>query len=296
MNSAPNQFQNRGQWVFSLGALRYSHVFRLLFSHPKLACALLAMRPFWGKTILTAFALCIAGGIFLTINTVPEYGTDIHQGTQFILEKLGTVKFADGTVNWSEEKATELPAMTNLPHLRMDIVNSWSEFTPPAKTSRRQGVVLCHEGIGFWISTASGELLANELIIPAAKFRGIPDEALILSKEKQTNFCKLAFWTLMAALFFAQALTLLKSLFLTGLVLSLAWLVIGRIRPLKAYWHFLSIAINLCLPPFLVAIFWMLMDIPGDFESLFTLLFFIYLIYAVMEGRRGQLLPATKDN
>lgn len=293
MNSASNKFSSNGQWIFSLNALRYSHTFRLLFSHPKLACALLAMRPFWGKTLLTAVALCIAGSILMTINTVPEYGIDIRQGAQFALDKLGTVKFADGTVSWSEEKKTELPAMTNLPHIRMDIVKSWSDFTPPTKSSRPQGIVLCHEGIGFWLSTSSGALLAHELIIPAAKFRNIPEDALILSKDKQSNFCKLAFWTLMAALFFAQALTLLKSLFLTGLVLSFAWLVIGRIRPLKAFWRFLSIAINLCLPPFIVAIFWTLMDIPGDFESLFTLLFFIYLIYAVIEGRRGQFLPTS---
>ncbi|MCQ2396385.1 MAG: DUF1189 family protein [Lentisphaeria bacterium] len=291
MNQASNQFSKQGQWIFSLNALRYSHVFRLLFSHPKLACALLAMRPFWGKTLLTALALCIVGSIFLTINAVPEYGADIRQGTQFVLDKLGTVKFADGAVNWTETNESTYTSSTNLPHLRLDIVKSWSEFTPPANSTRHQGLVLCKEGIGFWMSASTGELLANELMIPAAKFRTLPEDTLVLSKEKQSNFCKIAFWTLMAALFFAQTLTLLKSLFLTGIVLSLAWLVVGRIRPLKAYWRFLSIAFNLCFPPFLVALFWLLMDMPSDFETLFTLLFFIYLIYAVIEGRKGQFLP-----
>lgn len=250
------------------------------------------MRPFWWKTVLTAIAFSLLGGIILAMNSIPEYGADIRQGTQFALDTVETVKLVDGRFVWPSKYDQALPATANLPHLRMDIVNNWAEFAPPVSSTRRQGVVLCQEGIGFWLKNENGETMVKELVMPVAKFKSLPEDALVLSQERHSEFCRLSFWTLMMSLVFAQTVSMMKTFFPTGLVLAFAWLIIGRIRPLKAFWRFLAIAFNLCLPPFLVSLLWVFFGVGADFDSIFTLLFFVYLIYAIIEGRRGQLLPA----
>lgn len=281
-----------GRWVFALKDLRYSSVFPLLFSHPKLAYGLLTLRPFWAAPICLTLLVALLGGILLTMSTLPEYGRDIRQGTQFVLDTVGSTALRNGQVSWEEDKNAALPASTSLPHLHLDLTERWTDFAPSRKHPQNQGIVLCKDGVGYWERNADGQITLLNLVLPAQKFAQIQDDSMQLTRTRQGSACRGIFLVLFGSLSAMNFFLLLKMMASTTFVMTIVWLFLGHVRSIRAYGRFLLLSLNMALPPFLVSLFWSLCGIPGGMETLFTFAFFLYIIYAFVEARNGQFISA----
>lgn len=279
------------EWLFQASDLRYFYVFRMLFSHPKLASGLLSIRSFWWQTLLMALFLCLAGAFLLTLNKVPEYGKDILKGTKFVQNTVHSVEFTPGNIRWEEKFDEALPASTSLEHCQLDIVESWSDFQPPKNPTRHNGIVLCHDGIGYWDRDTDGTLDVCQLILPGNRIPNI-SEKIILNEANLPKNIRFIFMVLFGALFASYLMMLLESLCLTVFVVSVAWLFIGRFKTLRAFPRFLILSFNFVFPPFLTALVWQISGIPGGFDNLFCITFLLYLLYSALEGRNGMLRPA----
>lgn len=298
----PSDFQQhkpkivREEWLFQIQDIQYLHILRMLFTHPKLAYALLGARRPWLGAFLTFLLFFIGGALLLTLDEAPSYGTDIRQATQFVLDTVGDTTFTPEQIDWSTDSAAAVQASTALPHAHLDIVEHWDSFQPrPAGGTSKHGIVLCREGIGYWQSFDDTKGAVRELILPAQRLALLGKSMPGLSTGTQAQVCRVAFTLLCGALYGMNLLELLQTVLLPAILMTFVWIVGRRAWHLSAFPHYLMLSMSSLLPPALIALFWKFFGVPGEYSTHFFLLFVIYFIYAFFEGKDGKLIRKGEE-
>ncbi len=293
-NSAPNG--RPPHWVFHPGLVTYPQLLLLLFTHPKLALSLASMgkyglRKFWIGTFL-AFFLLIAGGAFLiAANTAPDYARDVRQGADFLLETAGDVVWNGKTIQWDLER-TPQSVSRQLPHIHFTLAPDWNQYQPPATTTDGVfGLVMAPQGIGLW-HAGGDDAPRKTMLLPAERFQS--REPLTLTHENKNSFCAMAIVGLSGGLFVYFALDLVRLVLTVVVALTVAWLFLARGAGMQILPRLLLRALNFALPPLLATIVWTCAELPGETSVHYTILCLVYILYYVIEGRSGMVLPVPK--
>lgn len=307
--------------IYSFNGLQvnYRTLLYNIFMHPKLAMALFAVtNRYWLMTFCTLLLLCMMGGCGIAMSRVPNYATDIRQATDFLLNTVGTITIQNGKLDWPPAEEGTLPATTRLPHLRVDIVETRDDFRLQDIDGKDQaGLVVARDGIHFWHkldpdeqAESAGDSSIPEQTFPPAILQNLPnpsgDEADVpkttgdnhfftFSRQNQSQVCKMIF----LALFFANAIensiTTISAILFCAVLITLTIAFLIRIRRLRSFFALLLFALNATIPAALAAIIYLIAEIGSDFQSVFTIMLGIYLVYSLIEGRNGTIiLPPQK--
>lgn len=293
-NPTPNGHQ--AHWVFHPGRVTYPQLLLLFFTHPKLAIWLTVMgkyglRKFWIGTLLALFLLVAAGAFLFTANALPDYARDVRQGADFLLETVGDVVWNGKTIQWDLERTPE-PVSRQLPHANLTLAPDWRQYQPPATTAGgAYGLVMAPQGIGLWYATGD-EAPRKTMLLPAERFQS--QNPLTLTHETRNDFCAMAILGLSGGLFLFFAMDLARLVLTVVVALTVAWFFLGRSDGMQVLPRFLLRALNFALPPLLATILWTCAGIPGDTSVHYTILCLVYILYCVIEGRSGTLLPVSK--
>lgn len=282
--------KKESRWVFKAGELRYSTVFKTLFAHPKLATGMLTLRSFWLGTVVAAVLVCGIGGLLLTLRTAPDYGGDIRRATQFVLDQVGDTRIEDGRIVWKNQRADMPHAVADLKHCRVEIVGRWDGYTPTPTHRQTRGFVIAPEGIGFWLSDEDGRNAESALILPASRLPSKSSGVKIeLTRETQSTVCKTIFASVFMGVLGSSVALLAKQLAITAFLLMAFWLFMGRIPRLSMLPRVFILGLNISLPPLVVSLVWAFAGISWGIDMLFCLAFVVYVVYASLEARSGEL-------
>ncbi|MBQ4479199.1 MAG: hypothetical protein IJJ33_18095 [Victivallales bacterium] len=313
-NRPSSEFQpNPGQvFAFNGDHVNYRTLLFNIFMHPKLAMALFAVvNRYWLMTLCTILLLCMVGGCGIAMSHIPNYATDIRQTTDFLLNTVGPITIQQGKLNWEPTAEGTLPATAHLPHLRVDIVETRSDFNAH-ETGDDVGLVVAHDGLHFWRKLDSGNLSSSndgstipEATIPPAMLQNFPplsgsgadaetptgdDHFFVFSRHNQSQVCKLVFLSLFFASAIESSIDTISSILISALLLTLTIAFIIRIRHLRSFFALLLFALNATIPAALAAIIYLVAELGSDFQSVFTIMLGIYMIYSLIEGRNGTII------
>ena len=294
--SRPPRGEHQRHWVFHPELVTYPQLLRLLFTHPKLALSLTAMgkfglRKFWIGTLLALVFLIGAGAFLITANAAPDYARDVRQGADFLLETAGDVVWNGKSIQWDLER-TPQPVTRQLPHINFTLAPDWNQYQPPANSAEgAYGLVMAPQGVGFWYAVGE-ESPRKTMLLPAERFQS--QEPLTLTQENQNDFCTMAFMGLSGGLFVYFAMDLARLVLTVVVALTVAWLFLSRGIGIQILPRLLLRALNFALPPLLVTIIWTYAGLPGDTSLHYTILCVVYILYYVIEGRSGMVLPVPK--
>lgn len=283
-------------WVFHPGLVTYPQLLLLLFTHPKLALGLTAMgkyglRKFWIGTLLVLFLLVAAGAFLITANAVPDYARDVRLGADFLLETAGDVVWNGKTIQWDLER-TPNPVSRQLPHVNLTLAPDWRQYQPSATTTGAvYGLVMAPQGIGLW-HAGGDEAPRKTMLLPAERFQS--QEPLTLTRENKNEFCAMAILGLSGGLFLYFAMDLARLVLTVVAALTVAWFFLARGAGMQILPRLLLRALNFALLPLLATIIWTYAGLPGDTSVHYTILCVVYILYYVIEGRSGMLLPVPK--
>ena len=296
-----------------------------IFMHPKLAMALFAIvNRFWLLTLCTILLLCMVGSCGIAMSRVPNYASDIRQTTDFLLDTVGTITLRNGHLDWEPTAPGVLPATKRCPHLRVDLVEKRDDFSVNELANdgnNRVGLVIARDGIRFWRQLSNDPRQAGDPIpqatIPPQLLQNLPDGALLdpvaespdntaptaerrpfqLSRQTQSQICKLVFLSLFISCAVEQTIELCIAILTSALIISVTVAFIIRIRQLRSFFALLLFALNATLPAALAAIIYLIAELGSDFQTLFVIMLAIYTLYALIEGRNGAVVfPENQDN
>lgn len=314
-NSPVTPLPDGKTYAFDLTQLRYRQILELLVWHPKLAIIFLIARKFWLRTALTAMLLCCFGGCAITMGTVPKYGGDIYQATEFIVDTLGEVEIKENRITWDDGLNQSLPAMRELPHGRIDIMTGLEELKtvgiPEGELNHANGVVLAQDGICYWqrLSEDYGSYKAGDIFpmtIPAESFN------LLVKYSHRNNdprFCRLNesskgefIRQIFAFMMVFNSMNYFKELFfmmvVSALIMSVSVAIVFRSLRLTTFLRSMIVALNLSLLPMVATvIFKLATGATYSLDGLYLVMFGVYVIYIIIDGRRGELVdpPPNMD-
>ena len=296
-----------------------------VFMHPKLAMALFAIvNRYWLLTFCTILLLCMVGSCGIAMSRVPDYASDIRQTTDFLLDTVGTITIRNGHLDWAPTAPGVLPATKRCPHLRVDLVEKRDDFSVKELANdgnNRAGLIIAHDGIRFWRQLSNAPGLASDPIpqatIPPQLLQNLPDGALLdpsaespdntaptaerrpfqLSRQTQSQICKLVFLSLFISCVVEQAIELGIAILTSALIISITVAFIIRVRQLRSFFAILLFALNATIPASLAAVIYLIAELGSDFQTLFVIMLAIYTFYALIEGRNGTVVfPENQDN
>ena len=291
-----------------------------VFMHPKLAMALFAVvNRYWLLTMCTLLMLCMVGGCGIAMSRVPDYAADIRQTTDFLLETVGTITLKDGRLEWAPVPEGVLPATKRMPHLRVDIMEQRNSFTARELSNDgndRSGLIVAHDGIRFWRRATSDARLDRAPIpeatitpqvlqnLPAASLEE-PDASASaadrkpfrLSRQTQSQICKLVFLSLFISCSVEQFIEVVIAILSSAVIVTLTVAFVIRVWQLRSFFALLLFALNAAIPPAIAALIYRIAELGSDFQTLFAIMLAIYTIYALIEGRNGTVIfPSNQDN
>ena len=299
---------------FTGDQITYRTLLYNVFMHPKLAMALFAVvNRYWLWTICCLMLLCVSGGCGIAMSRAPEYAADIRQATDFLLHTVGPITIHEGKLDWETPPEGTLPATVHLPHLRVDIVESREDFQALAIQGGKQaGMVIAHDGIRFWNQSDSSESAAQgnspilETAIPPSSmlqlFSQLPEhrkpeasssasgKPFVLNQKNQSKICKIVFLLLFVAFATQQAQEIIIAIATSALIFTITMAFLFRIGRLRSFFALLLFALNATIPAALTAVIYMVAEIGSDFQSIFTVMVGIYMVYSLIEGRNGTIL------
>ncbi len=293
----PREEARQRHWVFHPELVTYPQLLRLLFTHPKLALSLTAMgkfglRKFWIGTLLALVLLIGAGAFLITANAAPDYAKDVRQGAEFLLATAGDVVWNGASIQWDLSRTPE-PVSRQLPHVHFTLAPDWEQYQPPAGSAEgAYGLVMAPQGVGLWYAAATDEPTRKTMLLPAERFQS--QEPLTLTQETQNDFCTMAFMGLSGGLFVYFAMDLARLVLTVVVALTVAWLFLSRGAGIQVLPRLLLRALNFALPPLAVTIIWTYAGLPGETSVHYTILCLVYILYYVIEGRSGTVLPVPK--
>ena len=287
--------------AIQLCRLKYRQMLHFLFWHPKLALGILGARSFLLPTILTVLFLCLFGGCGMAMSTVPEYGADIREVTDFLLEKVGPVSYRASRFQWTEP-LDGLPVSGELRHLRIDIAPQ-RDYRPESAQMTR-GLIIAHDGLRYWTRLDENDDDAGETYIqdlPAETFRFLehmpksPDAPVDLTRKNQAKVCKLIILFLFFSSFVAWASSFGRLVLLAALGITIASILFRQGRPIGGLSNRLSIALNIYIPPLCCTMVYSLAEWKVSLPTLFGVMCIIYLFYIYFQGRNGVFLESRED-
>ena len=304
---------------FTGSQVNYRTLLYNVFMHPKLAMALFALvNRYWLLTLSTLLLLCMVGGCGIAMSRVPNFATDIRQTTDFLLDTVGPITIQDGKLEWDTPAEGTLPATARFPHLRVDIVETRADFQAYfIQANDRAGLVVAHDGIRFWrnlrqedqtFSTNDSSL--PEATIPPAMLQNLPDlssdhdnatsaqithRPFVLNRKTQSQVCKLVFLSMFVACTVEQAIEVITAILGCAFILAITISFILRIHRIRSFFALLLFALNAVIPAAVAAMVYLIAEIGSDFQTMFTIMLGVYLVYSLIEGRRGTvILPPQK--
>ncbi len=296
---------------FDLLALRYRTLLGYLFTHPKLALALLCIRPFVCKSLLTLLALCIAGGFAMARFRSRWSKEDIRDSIEFLHDSVGDTTVSDQRFVWQTPTPSPLPASQEIGAFRLtvteaaDVQAAQHAVVDEAPSASRMGLVIAPAHVWCW---ARGEA---EGVLTRAVWQELPlmrhlqrldvDDTQRFHLTEETIPAYVDFFAL--TMFIGQ--WIMESAALVGqwvlwcllmMVISIvAGLMGGRMRQAgivmmpfgRRLLLALSLSANLTLVPLLAALIYAATGM-GTPSSLVGVMFLIYMVYAAIEGRHSR--------
>lgn len=280
--------------TIDLTQLSFFYLLKVSFWHPKLAMFLSMRRHFFVKLTAVALLLSAVGGIFIGRARIKPYCSDIRGCVEHALRSFGAVSASEEQLIFASEPA-EIQSVT-LRHLQLHLAPALAEVPAEqlTKSTRQQGVVIARDGISYWQLDPESGLIRNDFsgknfqLVPRIFQVCLGSPALELNPENQALFTERLVWMLTAAAILAQSFEAMLVYLMCSLIVAVS--VTFTMRGNLKYLQGLSVSMTMLIPPFLAALIYMAAGFRAEFATLFVIMFAIYFVYAVINGRRGQVV------
>lgn len=274
------------QWLAE--RVPYRRVLLALFLRPYIAFLSVREQRRWGKAVLVLLLLASLGGVGRMLFKLPDTVTLTGSISRKVAAVLGELWLDNGRLCWSEDVV--LPQTVATGGWRVDILAPGSE--PPTlalRTGREErGLILHSDRIDMWVR--DGKVVQTVPLLPPEKLSAL-GERLGANASKRLSPGELVAYTrtmtfLMSpfiALFYA--LVLIKPVFVC-VVIFVATSLLFHPEWRKSRGGLLAVGLNCCIPPLTTGIVYSFLELPGwDFQSIFMLIFLIYLIFVFWDTR-----------
>lgn len=274
------------QWLAE--RVPYRRVLLALFLRPYIAFLSVREHRRWGKALLVLLLLAVLGGVGRTLYELPGMVALVGDMSGKVAAVLGDIWVEDGHLHWSAD--ADLPQVIRASGWRVDILAAAAELPELALRSGHEdrGLVLRSDRIDMWLRDGK-----SVQVVPVLS----PEKLSVLGKRlEKAGSKRLAADEFVA---YGRTMTFLMSPFIAlfySLVLIkpvLVCVVIFVVTSLLFHpeWRnsslgLLAVGLNCCIPPLTAGIIYSFLDIPGwDFQSIFMLIFLIYLVFVFWDTR-----------
>lgn len=283
----------------------YRRVLAALFLRPYLALQAVRAQRRWLAPILILFLMTFLAALLKVMLTLPGIVGETRTITSHLAQAAEAVWFENGRLRWQAE--------WNLPHTirvnlwRFDFADQPKAFPPDrelASSVEPRGLLLEPASVTLWLREEGNDrqvlriqLLAGEKLAAlgrqatemASRDQGRLDEAALVRYSQ-------AFCVAMAPFLLAyHALLQIKPILLSVLIFMLTALVFRREwrdSPASLW----TVALHCCIPPFLLALVYSFLDLPGwDFQEMFLVAFLLYLVFIYFDTK-AFLLPEPPED
>ena len=274
------------QWLAE--RVPYRRVLLALFLRPYIAFLSVREQRRWGKALLVLLLLASLGGVVRMLFKLPDTVALVGDISGKVASVLGDLWLDDGRLRWSAD--VELPLVITADGWRVDILAPGAE--PPALVLRagreERGLILRSERIDMWVR--EGKSVQIVPLLPPEKLSALGErlgagEGKRLAPGELVEYARTMTFLMSPFIALFYALVLIKPVFICVLIFVVTSLLFHpewRSSP----GGLLAVGLNCCIPPLTTGIVYSFLDLPGwDFQSIFMLIFLIYLIFVFWDTR-----------
>ncbi len=294
---------------FDLLALRYRTLLGYLFTHPKLALALLCIRPFVAKSLLTLLLLCLVGGFAMARFRSNWSKQDVRDSLEFFHGTVGDTTVSDQCFVWQKPTPSPLPASQEIGAFRLtvseapDVQAARHAAGDGAASSSRMGLVIAPAHVWCWArggADAPSTVWQELPVMRHFQKLAVDDTGRFhLTEETLPAYVEFFALTMFIGQWIMESAALVGQWMLWCLLMVVVSLVAGfmggRMRqagivmmPLRRRLLLaLSLSANLTLVPLLASLIYAATGL-GSPSSLVGVMFLVYMVYAAIEGRRSR--------
>ena len=309
----------------NLQTLQYRTLLVYLFTHPKLAAALLLARPFMYKSILAIVLLCVAGGLAMAELRSDWGAEEIRAAVEFFHRSVGDTRVTGKGLSWAKTDAA-LPASWERNGFRLTVTGNLDpagarrdSAVPAASASDvlpggsvRMGLVVSPGHAWYWTGVPGGgdqDTSWQELPV-LGRLKGMDgSDEFLLDKESIPAYARLFAMAVFLARWIMESSDLLSQWLSWCAMLALASLfsgiAVGSVRNvlrtaapgagmvMMPLWRRLQLAVSLSANMMLIPTFAALVYSASGFgppSSLISVTLIVYLAYVCIEGRQGHFM------
>ncbi len=273
--------------------LPYRMVLFNLFIHPKYGLFLTLRRPNWWRAALVLLLMGGVGGCLKTMNEMPDLLSNGRKVSMFLSDNLGDLGFKDGKITWTE--VPKYPLTGYFANFRVDVYADSESVKRNALANSRAktGLVVTAKQIDFWMAMDPVgaaprfmSILTPKMIASFEKSQQSGKIPAVLTREVLLDYVKVWCLALLSpALMLSYWFSMLSSMLLFALFFALA-VQFRRGTMRKNFASSASMGLHCCIPPFFAALIYELF-VPslGSFDTIFVVIFVLYIIYMQIEDR-----------
>ncbi len=283
----------------------YRRVLAALFLRPYLALQAVRAQRRWLAPILILFLMTFLAALLKVMLTLPGIVGETRTITSHLAQAAETVWFDQGRLRWQAD--WDLPHTIRVNLWRFDFADQPEAFPPDRELAsgiEPRGLLLEPASVTLWLREEGNDrqvlrlpLLAGDKLAAlgrhatemAGRADGRLDETALVRYAQAVCVVMAPFLLVYHALLQIKPILLSVLIFmLTAVVFRREW----RDSPASLW----TVALHCCIPPFLLALVYSFLNLPGwSFQEMFLVAFLFYLVFIYIDTR-AFLPPEPPDD